>query len=571
MLRGRYLKFFLIFVSEKMKKYLVIFLFIFTFSYPVISDEGKYIVYETGLVIPSGADDILFKFTGINLENEIRDMEEIRRNLFLSKRDNTITLTEFYNLLIALEQLYVLNGYFLTRFIVPPQTIEEGNHIKVIVYPGKIESIDTTQLSKRIAKPISSYFTDLIEREGLAYPIIENAIVKSRDLPGVDLETTIKAGNKPGTSSLQLNADHDLINGYFGYSNGLSETAGKDQFTTYYSFNSFSGYGENFYVGYTIDPEKNNAPETTNYREASLVGTVIPLAPSNFFLFGSYNNSITKPKGLNKKGEFTQTDVGIEYQIKNTRLEKYTVSAGLQWLREKERSTLSYITEDTFFDEGESLELKLKAMDLSFFNKWSMRAESSLKMTTSRLGGTKKNNSNLSRSGATTDFIKWNNSIKLNRNLPLKLQLRTHLNFQKLISDNGVINAEQIGITGPGQLSGFVSGHMAGDEGYFFRTDLGRLFYPFYKDDAKIEKEKTLSLEPYLHVAIGATFLKQPASGEYSRLEAANGGLGIKIRIPNFLLLSDYLDINLEMATADKNLADSKSSTAYLINTIFSF
>ena len=269
-----------------MKKYLIIFLFIFTFSYPVISDEGQYIVYETGLVIPSGADDIIFEFTGINLENEIGDMEEIRRNLFLSKRDNIITLNEFYNLLIALEQLYVLNGYFLTRFIVPPQTIEEGNHIKVIVYPGKIESIDTTQLSKRIAKPISSYFTDLIEREGLEYPIIENAIVKSRDLPGVDLETTIKAGNKPGTSSLQLNADHDLINGYFGYSNGLSETAGKDQFTTYYSFNSLLGYGENFYLGYTVDPENNNAPDTTNYREASLIGTSIPLAPSNFFPAG---------------------------------------------------------------------------------------------------------------------------------------------------------------------------------------------------------------------------------------------------------------------------------------------
>ena len=69
-------------------------------------------------------------------------------------------------------------------------------------------------------------------REGLEYPIIENVIVKSRDLPGVDLETTIKAGNKSGTSSLQLNADHDLINGYFGYSNGLSESAGKDQFTS---------------------------------------------------------------------------------------------------------------------------------------------------------------------------------------------------------------------------------------------------------------------------------------------------------------------------------------------------
>ena len=87
----------------------------------------------------------------------------------------------------------------------------------------------------------------------------------------------------------------------------------------------------------------------------------------------------------------------------------------------------------------------------------------------------------------------------------------------------------------------------------------------------KSKREKTISLEPYLHTAVGATYLKQPASGEYKHLEAGNVGLGVKMRIPNFLLLSDYLDINLEMATADKNLADSKSSTSYLINTTFSF
>ena len=71
-----------------------------------------------------------------------------------------------------------------------------------------------------------------------------------------------------------------------------------------------------------------------------------------------------------------------------------------------------------------------------------MRADSSLKISTSRLGGTKKNNSNLSRVGATTDFIKWNNSIKLNRGLPLQLQLRTHLNFQKLMLLKTVDNFE---------------------------------------------------------------------------------------------------------------------------------
>jgi hemolysin activation/secretion protein len=187
------------------------------------------------------------------------------------------------------------------------------------------------------------------------------------------------------------------------------------------------------------------------------------------------------------------------------------------------------------------------------------------------LGGSKYDNTNLSRTGATTNFMKWNGSINMNRELPFKLQWRNNLNFQKLITDKGVINAEQIGITGPGQLSGFVSGHMAGDEGYLIRSEMGRFFYPFYKEEVEIEKKDTIRIQPYLHAAYGATFYKQPASGEYPRLEASNGGIGMKMRIPNFLLLSDYLDINLEMATAEKIRDDSKSSTAYLINTTFSF
>ncbi len=555
----------------KLNKALVISFILFLFSTSLVADEGQYIVYETGLVIPSGGDKIFFIFSDVKLENEIEEMKEMREKLFSTKKDKLISLVEFYNVLIALEQLYVLNGYFLTRFIVPPQTIEEGKEIKVIVYPGQIESIDTTQLNKRIAKPITKYFTSLIEQEGLGYPLVERAIIKSRDLPGVDLETTIKAGEKPGTSSLQLNADHNLIDGYFGYSNGLSEAAGKDQFTTYYSINSPFGYGENIYAGYTLDPKNNDAPNRTSFREASLYGFTLPLAPSNFFLFGSYNESDTKPKDLNKTGEFQQTDFGIEYQMKNTRLKKYTASLGLQWLREKERSTFSYITDDTFYDQTETLELKVKALNLSFLNKWTLKAESALKTDTARLGGSKYDNTNLSRTGASTNFMKWNGSINMNRELPFKLQWRNNFNFQKLITDKGVINAEQIGITGLGQLSGFVSGHMAGDEGYLFRSEMGRFFYPFYKEEVEIEKKDTIRIQPYLHAAYGATFYKQPASGEYPRLEASNGGIGLKVRIPNFLLLSDYLDINLEMATAEKIRDDSKSSTAYLINTTFSF
>ena len=93
--------------------------------------------------------------------------------LFNSKLSQTITLEDFYNLLIALEQLYVMNGYFLTRFIVPAQTIEQNGKIRVIVFPGKIESNDYSRLDKRSLRPIKKYFDTVIGVTGIDYAVME--------------------------------------------------------------------------------------------------------------------------------------------------------------------------------------------------------------------------------------------------------------------------------------------------------------------------------------------------------------------------------------------------------------
>ena len=532
-------------------------------------------MYETGLVVPSGSENITFNFTGIDIENEIEEMVEFRENLFNSKMFKTITLEDFYNLLIALEQLYVLNGYFLTRFIVPPQTIEPNSRIQAIVYPGKIESVDYSQLDKRITKPIKNYFNKLVGIKGLEYPIIEKSIIKSRELPGVKLETTIKAGKEPGTSSLQLNAEHELVSGYFTYSNGLSETAGKDQFTSYFSLNSPFGYGENIYAAYIADPKNNvHVPidhediiYRTEFREAYLVGGKIPVLSSDFSLFGAVNESYSQPDGLDKRGEFKQINVGVEYQLKNTRLVKNNLSLDWQWIKERDYSTLSFITEDTFYDEYNALELKYTTTNLSFLDSLSLKGSSSLKFGTPIFTNTTSDTKTLSRVGSTLNFIKWNSDINLNKPILRDYSLNARLVFQKLISDRGLINSEQINITGPGQMSGFESGNLSGDQGFFIRTELSRAFYPFLEGEDD-KKEDSIRIMPFLHLGIGASYYKRPASGELSRTEVASGGYGIKVKIP---LNSNSLDISFEVAEADKSVKGTTSRPVYLLNTTFSF
>ena len=69
-------------------RYFLSFIFFISTSfatYPVFTNTGNYIVYETGLVIPPGAENISFNFVGIEIENEIEDMIELRENLFTQK------------------------------------------------------------------------------------------------------------------------------------------------------------------------------------------------------------------------------------------------------------------------------------------------------------------------------------------------------------------------------------------------------------------------------------------------------------------------------------------------------
>ena len=75
-------------------RYFLYFIFFISTSfatYPVFTNTGNYIVYETGLVIPPGAENISFNFVGIEIENEIEEMIELRKKLFTSKVFKPIT------------------------------------------------------------------------------------------------------------------------------------------------------------------------------------------------------------------------------------------------------------------------------------------------------------------------------------------------------------------------------------------------------------------------------------------------------------------------------------------------
>ena len=107
-----------------------------------------------------------------------------------------------------------IKDIILHRQVLSPMDLEntfgltEGNIFHGELTIQQLFSLRPAVKWANYTSPIKNYFQKLIGIKGLEYPIIEKSIIKSRELPGVELETTIKAGEESGTSSQQHKAEH---------------------------------------------------------------------------------------------------------------------------------------------------------------------------------------------------------------------------------------------------------------------------------------------------------------------------------------------------------------------------
>lgn len=502
-----------------------------SYAPPVMrSVEGGIALPEGGGVeAPAGAAGLKVKPSGLAVSGSLPGLEAETAEIEARLKDKRVSGADLFAAAADLEAAYGRAGYLLVRVSLPPQTLRDGQPLKLVVTDGYVEAIDTSALPEQARKRVEAVLTPLVGQRGLTRGTLERRLLLAGDIPGAMLRSTLKAGTKPGATVIVVDGRYDAVTGQLFADNGLSDGLGRYSVGVGADFNNVLGLGEVAYVRLTGYPGSNDSIFSSDPRNRQIVaGFTLPITTDGLWFGMEGVDSRTHPTS-----DFGYTMVD-HYQRLSTRL-------GYSWVRSRDLNTSSVISFD-IADEEQTIDLGGLRSDWSedrtrvlrltqksdVYLPWgaALSGEATLSFGLDAFGA--RNGTlalPLSRDGAEPDFTKLEVSGRYSQSLMEdRLQLSVSGKAQTSFGDP-LVSSEQMGLGGFDWLSAYGSGEVEGDTGAVFRAELSMpMAFP------QLEQYKTFGsvVSPYAFAAAGIARLEQASAVEDDVTRAASFGAGVR-------------------------------------------
>jgi hemolysin activation/secretion protein len=476
-----------------------------------------------GLTAPAGADKVSLNLRRVIVEGGFDDLAA--ENAAVAKRltGGAITVADVYVAANDLERAYAAAGYVLARVVVPPQKLDKGGALRLIVVDGYVESVDVNGVPSSQRALIAARMAPLIGRRHIKLADIERRLLLSGDDPGLTLRSTIAAGAKPGATKLVLEAIYNPVTGTVGIDNHLPASLGVYSLNASLAINSALGFGEQIYATASTGYQIGDVFTDRSPFELFGGGVSLPLGIDGFVLNPEYTHSVSRPfpptGAPASVGYFERFDLRASYPLIETRPQTLVMQATLEWDKEH-LSPLDFATELYRDSYGVG---RLQADDKAQFPIGA--SAEALGAISQGLGGrgaaqAAASGIALSRQGASPDFTKANLTLRWTQDLPAQLELALTGHGQSSFG-KPLITAESFSLDGPDAISGFASGTFSVDEGAVFRGEIGRPI------PISANGWQTV-VAPYLFASGGRGFIDQATAVEQSAISASAFGLGVR-------------------------------------------
>ncbi|MCD2511827.1 POTRA domain-containing protein [Comamonas endophytica] len=113
---------------------------------------------------PAGAENLFVRVAEIELINGFAELASASRALIAPLLDQRLSVADFYKLAEAIEQLYRDAGYALVRVTAPPQQLNDGGTLRLMVVDGFIERVELANIPESIRPGGSTAPTPAIPR-----------------------------------------------------------------------------------------------------------------------------------------------------------------------------------------------------------------------------------------------------------------------------------------------------------------------------------------------------------------------------------------------------------------------
>lgn len=426
---------------------------------------------------PAGSANLFVRVADIELIDGFAELALASRALIVPMLDQQLSVADFYKLAEAIEQLYRDAGYALIRVTAPPQQLNDGGTLRLLVVDGFIERVDLSGVPEASRAVVDATLAPLVGRRRLSNQELERALTLAGRAPGLALRSALAAGTQAGGVVLAVEGRFSALMGSLSIDNRLSDTLGPWQSALQLRLNQPLGRGEQFYGYFAGGVNLARLLHSDAARRVAGGGVIIPLGANGLALNPEYTLSDTNTPGQfflpPTRSEFERATLRLSYPLIMQRGNELNLTGAFEMANQRNSAP----------DFGLLLNHdKLRVLRASA--DWNYAAgPSALRMSTTlsrglkALGARSENDAvasgvPLSRFGATPAFTKLEWGASFATPLGAGLQSRSTLRAQKAFDT--LPSAEVFSLEGEDALSTFTAGALSNDSGWTLRQEFAR-------------------------------------------------------------------------------------------------
>jgi len=439
----------------------------FQFSQPTAprAEPGGSRVALPGTVAPEGAEKIRLRIRAIRIDGSTVYSQDELRLLYQDLIGPEVSLSAVYDLAQRITTKYGIDGYVLSRAIVPPQNLTKGGaviHIRVI--EGYVDKVVWPESLARFRDFFSYYTAKIIADRPSNVRTLERYLLLAGDLPGLKFSTSLKASEKnPNAATLLVEATYKPVDAMAQINNRGTPARGPLQYVGTLTANNFLGANDAFTVTYAgVVPTRELNYIAANYKQV--------LTAEGLAAFVNVSDGFGKPgtaqlEMLQYKTKTLYGDTGLSYPVIRTR-EKNLTLTGLFFASDSDSDTFGQR-----FQEDRIRGTRFK-VDADIADAW--RGINQFNVTVSQgingLGSTSDNNPMASVLGGHTDFTKIEGSA--NRTQPLFGMFSAYLAGYGQYATTALLTPEQCSFGGRFFGRAFDPSQVLGDSCYMGNAEL---------------------------------------------------------------------------------------------------
>ncbi|NBC33246.1 MAG: hypothetical protein GVY13_11275 [Alphaproteobacteria bacterium] len=194
---------------------------------------------------PPGAEAIRFTLSDVVVEGATVYDRVALVPAFAPYRGEEIGLDVLYDIAAAIEAQYRRDGYFLTRAILPPQTVEDGV-FRVQVIEGYVGDIVVEGTPGRSADLIRRMLAPITQARPLTLAVLERRMLLVNDVPGIAASGLLRPSDgETGAAVLDVTVEEERLEGFAVLGNtARSEFTGPWGATLGGAVNGLAGLGD---------------------------------------------------------------------------------------------------------------------------------------------------------------------------------------------------------------------------------------------------------------------------------------------------------------------------------------